>query len=225
MSTNLEITPRSSEAIALLKTAKHLLEQEGVWENLEQLGDWCPAKVGRERDEALEKLDSRTLQTAFDASQKLEKTERERDELRAENERLEKSTACLARINHLAVKSGWSGRLDDFVESVCAELLEIRRGFGGHVYVPSGGYGDLCSNNRELRAEVERLRLREQLNDAQTNVKALTATVDNVRAENGRLRGALERLRDCDWVISLPDRMDAVRAIAREALAAKKEQP
>lgn len=32
------------------------------------------------------------------------------------------------------------------------------------------------------------------------------------------LRYALERIRDCDWVITLPDRMDAVRAIAREAL-------
>ena len=33
-----------------------------------------------------------------------------------------------------------------------------------------------------------------------------------------RYREALERLRDCDWVITLPDRMDAVRAIARKAL-------
>ena len=33
------------------------------------------------------------------------------------------------------------------------------------------------------------------------------------------LVAALERLRDCDWVITLPDRMDAVREIAREALA------
>ena len=31
---------------------------------------------------------------------------------------------------------------------------------------------------------------------------------------------ALERLRDCDWVISLPDRMDAVRDIAKDAIAA-----
>lgn len=31
---------------------------------------------------------------------------------------------------------------------------------------------------------------------------------------------ALERLRDCDWVISLPDRMDAVRVIAADAIAA-----
>ena len=29
---------------------------------------------------------------------------------------------------------------------------------------------------------------------------------------------ALKRIRDCDFVITLPDRMDAVRAIAREAL-------
>ena len=33
-----------------------------------------------------------------------------------------------------------------------------------------------------------------------------------------KLRAALQRLADCDWVISLPDRMDAVRKIAREAL-------
>ena len=33
-----------------------------------------------------------------------------------------------------------------------------------------------------------------------------------------RLEKALTRLRDCDWVISLQDRMDAVRDIARNAL-------
>lgn len=33
-----------------------------------------------------------------------------------------------------------------------------------------------------------------------------------------KLEAALERIRDCDWIISLPDRMDAVAAIAREAL-------
>ena len=36
--------------------------------------------------------------------------------------------------------------------------------------------------------------------------------------ENQRLRAALQRLADCDWVITPADRMDAVRAIAREAL-------
>ena len=33
-----------------------------------------------------------------------------------------------------------------------------------------------------------------------------------------KLREALQRIRDCDFVITLPDRMDAVRVIAREAL-------
>lgn len=33
-----------------------------------------------------------------------------------------------------------------------------------------------------------------------------------------KLEMALKRIRDCDFVITLPDRMDAVRAIAREAL-------
>jgi len=40
-------------------------------------------------------------------------------------------------------------------------------------------------------------------------------------AERDRLKAALVRLRDCDWVIRLPDRMDGVRQIAREALEAK----
>ena len=33
-----------------------------------------------------------------------------------------------------------------------------------------------------------------------------------------KYQAALERIRDCDFVITLPDRMDAVRQIAREAL-------
>ena len=32
------------------------------------------------------------------------------------------------------------------------------------------------------------------------------------------LEKALIKLRDCDWTITLPDRMDAVRDIARQAL-------
>ena len=42
--------------------------------------------------------------------------------------------------------------------------------------------------------------------------------LSKVKEENQHLRAALERIRDCDWVITLPDRMDAVRQIAREAL-------
>ena len=49
----------------------------------------------------------------------------------------------------------------------------------------------------------------------------LHAACDRYDAEIARLRDALIRLRDCDWVITLPDRMDAVREIAREALDPK----
>lgn len=42
--------------------------------------------------------------------------------------------------------------------------------------------------------------------------------MEKLEEKNEYLRAALERIRDCDWVITLPDRMDAVRAIAREAL-------
>ena len=39
-----------------------------------------------------------------------------------------------------------------------------------------------------------------------------------LEAEHKRFKDALIKLRDCDWTIALPDRMDAVRKIAREAL-------
>ena len=47
-------------------------------------------------------------------------------------------------------------------------------------------------------------------------LQARLLAMSDVREE--RLRTALQRLADCDWVITLPDRMDAVRKIAREAL-------
>lgn len=45
-----------------------------------------------------------------------------------------------------------------------------------------------------------------------------TPCTKHARDRLNRLQAALERIRDCDWIITLPDRMDAVRAIAREAL-------
>lgn len=42
--------------------------------------------------------------------------------------------------------------------------------------------------------------------------------IEKLQKENQYLRAALERIGNCDFVITLPDRMDAVRAIAREAL-------
>ena len=49
--------------------------------------------------------------------------------------------------------------------------------------------------------------------------KAKTVKEILLEAENARLREALVKLRDCDFVITPADRMDAVRDIARCALA------
>ena len=62
-----------------------------------------------------------------------------------------------------------------------------------------------------------------------THLEAMKRDVDAINAAHlaavrpleervKKLEAALIRLRDCDWVVSLPDRMDAVREIAREAL-------
>ena len=49
-------------------------------------------------------------------------------------------------------------------------------------------------------------------------MKTWAEEMQRLREENERLRAALRKLRDCDWVITPADRMDAVREIAREAL-------
>jgi len=49
-------------------------------------------------------------------------------------------------------------------------------------------------------------------------IKSLEWLIDVKTKQVHKLETALERIRDCDFVITLPDRMDAVRAIAREAL-------
>ena len=54
---------------------------------------------------------------------------------------------------------------------------------------------------------------------AESIITTLRSDLDEAEVRVKKLEYALERIRDCDFVITLPDRMDAVRAIAREALA------
>jgi|LakMenEpi03Aug12_release.lakeMendotaPanAssembly.Ray.scaffolds.fasta_scaffold704656_3 hypothetical protein len=55
-------------------------------------------------------------------------------------------------------------------------------------------------------------------NVARGNHVVPTEFAQDLERQLGKMRSALQRLGDCDWTISLPDRMDAVRKIAREAL-------
>jgi hypothetical protein len=56
------------------------------------------------------------------------------------------------------------------------------------------------------------------LEEARGVIRRLTRRVSELERELDAAREALQRLADCDWVITLPDRMDAVRKIALEAL-------
>lgn len=49
-------------------------------------------------------------------------------------------------------------------------------------------------------------------------IKSLEWLIDVKTEQVYKLESALKRIRDCEFVITLPDRMDAVRSIAREAL-------
>ena len=63
------------------------------------------------------------------------------------------------------------------------------------------------------------MKLVQQLRDkAEMGVSDEDCLMLEAADEIEKLREALQRIRDCDWVITLPDRMDAVRQIAREAL-------
>lgn len=53
---------------------------------------------------------------------------------------------------------------------------------------------------------------------AQSIVESLQRSIAEADARIDKLEGALERIRDCNFTITLPDRMDKVRQIAREAL-------
>ena len=79
-----------------------------------------------------------------------------------------------------------------------------------------------------IAADAEIIKARESAYDhAQEGLKSarkqeaeMRETIKAQAEEIAGMRDALIRLRDCNWVISPPDRMDAVRDIAREALAA-----
>jgi len=67
----------------------------------------------------------------------------------------------------------------------------------------------LLGKLKQLERENEELHI--AVNVARDLIKTL-------QRDNIKLRAALERLRDCDFVVTPMDRMDAVREIAREAL-------
>ena len=79
------------------------------------------------------------------------------------------------------------------------------------------GYAD---GKEDTRGQFERLEsaFKQHLKDAGEIQKTQAKGMSKLQAEIERLRAALRKLRDCDWVITLPDRMDAVRDIAKEAL-------
>jgi len=60
--------------------------------------------------------------------------------------------------------------------------------------------------------------LAKALAEETTERENLECELDAMTGQRDRLAEALREIADCDFVITLPDRMDAVRAIAREAL-------
>lgn len=71
---------------------------------------------------------------------------------------------------------------------------------------------------KKAELETELRRVTNRAHAYWENYLEMLRRVDVLTVELREAKSALERIRDCDFVITLPDRMDAVRAIAREAL-------
>ena len=80
---------------------------------------------------------------------------------------------------------------------------------------------------RHLGARVAELETEEvfMLDSYEAKLEATWNVRLSLEARVAELEAALIRLRDCDWVITLPDRMDAVRGIACAAIAASENVP
>lgn len=78
---------------------------------------------------------------------------------------------------------------------------------------------DILQTGRPARVKAEFAEELEREND-ELNIAVNVARhlIKTLQSDNIKLRAALERLRDCDFVVTPMDRMDAVRDIAREAL-------
>jgi uncharacterized protein (DUF2461 family) len=72
---------------------------------------------------------------------------------------------------------------------------------------------------RELKqADVDTLRALHERNKARKQLDAILLRLGQTQERMINAERALQRIADCDFVITLPDRMDAVREIARQAL-------
>ena len=77
---------------------------------------------------------------------------------------------------------------------------------------------DRADEHIELHNQIHELtEQRDRLIEQQGQWR-LSSVCREYRKQLDRLAEALQKLADCDWVITLPDRMDAVREIANEAL-------
>ncbi len=78
---------------------------------------------------------------------------------------------------------------------------------------------DILQTGRPARVKAEFAEELERENDElHIAVNVARDLIKTLQDDNIKLRAALERLRDCDFVVTPMDRMDAVRDIAREAL-------
>lgn len=117
---------------------------------------------------------------------------------------------------------------DELESSVCELLASGRKmnsnAYGSEVDAPIQEKVDELYDAEENPEQCLKLRCKKAL-ELEKQVALMQEVVTAVMVESGRYKAALQRLADCDWVISLPDRMDAVRQIAREALNPSPPEP
>jgi hypothetical protein len=97
-----------------------------------------------------------------------------------------------------------------------AKYIQQNKDLGCEMMDPDGTIWDYAKKVQlELTAMTEQRDRLQKIVDEQCRFSSVCR---EYREQRDRLAEALRKLADCDWVITLPDRMDAVRTIANEAL-------
>lgn len=101
-----------------------------------------------------------------------------------------------------------AGRIDELEK--CGEHRQ------GIIEIQESHIAELEAELAEQAAQLEAEKIRSAA--ILESIDGCAGKVAELKQQLAELREALTRIRDCDWVITLPDRMDAVRDMARAAL-------
>jgi hypothetical protein len=124
--------------------------------------------------------------------------------------------AALASISQEPVAWRWTNEPNG--ETVYSDIADVRPSNAQPLYTGPQAQQATIIEALQINAKHWEDTCHAQWENNQELILKYEATIAQQAEHIAKLEAALTKLRDCDFVISLPDRMDAVRDITRKAL-------